>query len=486
MKMRVVPCFVLPISAERAEHYVWSRVLNDLDVKTSGCVFRLGSLWPRMALKKLVGQMLIECGYERLLTYLQGVIAVAERSPPSSERYQNLVTAVVASDPSENASSGNSSTHAKDPIAHDVQPYRQTNAHLALSESAALPSSAVTNAPPIIGAIDQGAGFNSGITSGDEDSCPRPVALPGKEGIVYPGSDVIYPAGSIVARVEDDNPSPEYSTFDPNGRAPTVTTHDAPPPSSSHTSSHESSEGQVHSHRKSFDIAAESLDADGFTAEERAEHNRTIRHLQKIRVVTYTRFFLRTLTIITTSIALILSVIVIDHFHKATKAHSLPPGMSLRPTSIVASFGGISMLISMALLILCSFVPRLRKITKMSNAIFAIISLIGVTSWLGSCMYLYHGRGKGRNLWYYTCTAVKAYHAREAAEGGLSRRSDSEDAIYDRLDRMCHMTNAAWGMAVTVAVIEILTLVNVVAAIVLLKGSFLKLAIKDRRITIRS
>lgn len=338
------------------------------------------------------------------------------------------------------------------------------------------PSSTEFSSPLITGTIDQSTGFNNGIDEGEDDGLPRPVALPGKVGVLYPGSTTIYPAPFQESAVGSDVPSPAYSTRDPNSQVVVSANESLPATQYNHSSRRstlsESSNVSHHSLEKPPEIAAESLDADGFTPEERAEHVRSVRNLRNLKIIAFTRLLLRTVAIVITLIAMILSAVILYHFHKARKTHALPKAISNRPTSALAGFGGITTLISLILLLLCLFMPRLRRVNTLSNVIFATISIIGVASWVCGCIYLYDGRGAGRNLWYYTCSAAKAYGIEEAAQGSHAEKADPDDAINERLVRMCSMTNGAWRLAVVASVLEIFTFLNVLLATVVVRGGF--------------
>lgn len=394
---------------------------------------------------------------------------VGERTDSTPRQFSRSVNDRIVHHPSDGSDRNTLSIHRE--AARSLVPTSLSAPHL----------SSEPHSPLIIGGIDRGTGFNNGINEEVDDTSPQPVALPGKEGIVYPGSTTVYPNPIASSSVGNHNPSPEYSRYDPNARVTDTLENESPCSQQdrpeTQTASSESASSSQQSLEKPPRIALDNLDTDGFTAEERSQHIHSIRYLKNLRKIAYARLFLRISAVIVTLVTLIISAVIIDHFHKATRTHRLPDGVSVRPTSVLATFGGLMTLVSLVLLLLCTFIPRLRKANMLSNSIFAIISLIGLGSWLCGCIYLYHGRGTGRNLWYYTCKAAKAYSV-EAIEGSHSENPDPEEAYNARLLRMCNMTSGAWSLAVVASVVEILTLLNVLIAIAIVRigsrGTFSK------------
>ncbi|KAL9109091.1 MAG: hypothetical protein Q9227_006182 [Pyrenula ochraceoflavens] len=257
-----------------------------------------------------------------------------------------------------------------------------------------------TIAPPILGSIRRGEGFHSGVTSDDgDDTVPHAVALTGKEGIMFPGSNIIYPSCFPLPSL-DENPSPDYSTYDPN--APSTSQHinirpdiesrtpspsrqhrippppprtppqsqppavqpqhpsplrrtktpvhapNFPPPPSSTTPAASLSSLSSLARDQKPPLAplthTTSLDSSGFTPSERAAHTSTLRRLRTLRLLTLSRLFLRTAATLLSLTALILTLTTIAlSLHQAHHPSSSSSSSSPPPPPSTASRAGLNM-----------------------------------------------------------------------------------------------------------------------------------------------
>jgi hypothetical protein len=133
---------------------------------------------------------------------------------------------------------------------------------------------------------------------------------------------------------------------------------------------------------------------------------------------------------------------------------------------------------------LLTYNSQIRQITPLSNAIFATVSVVGIASWLSGCFYL-HRNSAGRNLWYYVCNAAQQYNYAEAHESSSStrmlfRRDSPVDSKGLNVIAMCNYTQNAWDLGILQACFEIVTLLNVVVAVVIVRWSWFRLITKSR------
>ena len=320
----------------------------------------------------------------------------------------------------------------------------------------------------------------SQIQEGFAQSSNGPIHVPEKRGVLYPGCDVVYPTPfASVARPEI---SPEYSTYDPNA-LPTISTavrnfstssteQGTNSPTSTLTAPDTS-----HSLEKQPDstVNGTSINSTSTTSLDPSGPHpspRTIRYLFYLRLLVYYRLTIRFITIFISLSVFILTLLACVTF-LSISAQQDPSrnNVSLSPHKLFASISGIFTFLSLALNIACCASKRMRRITPLSNILFAVISIAGTFGWLAGCLYLHRsGRsGGGRNLWYYACSAADTYYdASGSGNPALLFRREYNDANA-KLSKICNFTQNAWDLGILQICFEILTFINAVVAIILVR-----------------
>jgi hypothetical protein len=106
------------------------------------------------------------------------------------------------------------------------------------------------------------------------------------------------------------------------------------------------------------------LDENGFTAEERLEHQRTIKRLHALRWVMFSRWFIRIISVLVSLISFILIMITVVLFlqsghrknpHMEQDVRGQFDNVDIRPSAAFASIGGIFTIISLAVNVGCCF-----------------------------------------------------------------------------------------------------------------------------------
>jgi len=220
------------------------------------------------------------------------------------------------------------------------------------------------------------------------------------------------------------------------------------------------------------------LDADGFTAAERREHDRSIRYIRTLRLITVSRLLIRFLSILVSGTAFILIAITILLFATYMKAHTHlrdpeqpnhPLRLNFSPTTFFASVSAIFTVVSLGINILCCLMPKLRTITPLSNVVFCVVSVVGMAGWLTGCLFLEHGRGGvlggKQNFWYFVCDAARDY------QSGTTDGPQSPEFV-----QFCNFTTNSWDLGILQLCFEILTFFNVMVAWILVKCGALRIA----------
>jgi hypothetical protein len=258
--------------------------------------------------------------------------------------------------------------------------------------------------------------------------------------------------------------------------------HTGPSPWSSHTSLDEKPALYSPTTTTSLDPT---LDADGFTAEERREHARSLRHMRSIRLVALSRLGIRFLSVIVSGAAflfIIVTILLFTRYHKSHRGLEDPSEPDERlhvnysPVTFFASVSGIFTIVSLSLNILCCLMPRLRAITPVSNIVFATVSVIGMAGWLTGCLFLNHGRSGGalggkENFWYFVCDAALDLDSEAATSTGTGAAADAH-----QLNRFCNYTSNSWDLGLLQLAFEILTFINVVIAWFMVRSGMLRAA----------
>jgi hypothetical protein len=224
--------------------------------------------------------------------------------------------------------------------------------------------------------------------------------------------------------------------------------------------------------------AIDDLDADGFTAAERREHERSLRYIRSLRAITMSRLLIRFLSILVSGTAFILIAITIILFAKYMKTHTHlqdpeqpnhPLHLNFSPTTFFTSVSAIFTIVSLSINILCCLMPKLRTITPLSNIVFCIVSVVGTAGWLTGCLFLQNGRGGvlggKQNFWYFVCDAARDY------QSGTEAGPQSQEMV-----QFCNYTTNSWALGVLQLCFEILTFLNVVVAWILVKSGVLRMA----------
>lgn len=301
---------------------------------------------------------------------------------------------------------------------------------------------------------------------------PAPVAQPQpavvttneKGGQIFPGCDIVYPSAPGLP--------PAYAAQEQAANQSGSDSEDSilPPPTLV---------------KPEPELVDKSLDENGFTKEELEEHQRSLAHLRALRVVFLTRWFIRAVSVVVSLISFALIVTTVVLFvksghkqgpHDETDAWGQVDNVDITPSKAFASIGGVFTILSLTINVLCCFSRRVRRITRISNVIFAVVSIVSLTAWLSGCFYL-HRNSHGRNLWYYVCSATTVYDKAKYDNADPPLNHDAQGLNFVK---MCRYTEKSWDLGILQAVFEILTLINVIIAILVVKWGYLMMMLRKR------
>ncbi|KAI9755187.1 MAG: hypothetical protein M4579_004383 [Chaenotheca gracillima] len=169
-----------------------------------------------------------------------------------------------------------------------------------------------------------------------------------------------------------------------------------------------------------------------------------------IQIVSRSRLLIRVLATIIALLSFVLILFTVVYFLKGQKNLPNAAHVNIRPSLVFTGIGGVSTVLSFVLSILCCASKKVRNVTHLSNAIFALVGSGGFAAWMSGCFFLDRS-ASSQSLWWWAC-----------AEMYESNPNFDYAAI-------CRVTEVSWHLGILQACFELLTVFNVIVGFFILK-----------------
>lgn len=117
------------------------------------------------------------------------------------------------------------------------------------------------------------------------------------------------------------------------------------------------------------------------------------------------RFPVRLLGLVISTVTFILIIIPIASFLKAQRDGVIKDVIDLNPVKLFAGIGVLNICLSIIVTGACLKYKKARQLSDLSNAIFTIMGVVGFSTWMAGCLHM-SKMSKGNvagELWYVAC-----------------------------------------------------------------------------------